>query len=419
MGNVGRRGVLGATSRSWRRRLALMSWAALVTGACSGSTITGPSRGNGGDAVGDPPDGNDPGPVVSGGGSRNQAHGGVATGGVATGGGIAAVAGRPGVGGRPGFGGAGGSPPGIVGSRLGRACVKDLDCQTANETGLTCISETSTVLGDGAPPRGLCSRPCTVDDECEAHSAGALCYQLGLTGSFCVEGCQFGSPDIGEAKCHARAELACAPALMANTGEFCTTSDDCQAGDLCVEGSCNVVFPACLPSCRGDLDCAAGMYCDQSFLGGLCKTKQPVGKRLGEPCTVPAANQPDEPDGCLGFCQADSDIGTQGHCATTCGLARQCAWDAASQRFDGICFYASPLTTDIGDVGDLGFCTPSCNCSEQCSDPALGCQLLALGALNASAFKGPGLCFAPDATTTPLEECASGGSGAGGAGGAP
>jgi hypothetical protein len=119
----------------------------------------------------------------------------------------------------------------------------------------------------------------------------------------------------------------------------------------------------------------------------------------------------------LGFCQPDSNVGAQGHCAATCGLGRECAWDAASQRFDGICFYASVLTAETGAVGDFGFCTPSCNCSEQCNDPALRCELLAQGALD-EGFKGPGLCFAPDAASTPYEECATGGAGAGGAGSA-
>ena len=420
MGTVGRR-TLGSKSRSWLGVVSLVSWAALLTGACSGSKTTDPGPAHGGDPAGGQPDGNDPGPVVSGGVS-GEAHGGKNPGGAAAGGIVSAgatnVAGSSGgLGGRAsgGSGGADGNPPGIVGSRLGRACVKDSECQTANETGLTCITETSTVLGNGAPPHGLCSRPCATDDECAAHSAGSICYAMRSSSSYCVEGCEIGSPELGEAKCHSRPELVCAPALLASTGDICTDNYDCQPDELCQDdGTCHVVFSACLPSCRGDVDCAVGMYCDQSFLSGLCRSSKPTGKRLGEPCTVPAANQPEEPDGCLGFCQADSDVGTQGHCAATCGLGRECAWDAASQRFDGLCLYASALTVDTGAEGDFGFCTPSCNCSEQCNDPALSCQLLASGALDAS-FKGQGLCFATDATSTPVEDCASGGAGGGGA----
>jgi hypothetical protein len=395
----------------------LLTWVAIAAGACSGSkSISSPS-----DAAGETAGGQH-----NGDGSAGDAAGGEQTsglpGGSAAGGtkqlggsGAGGSAGFPGASGRGGDA-SGGGPSGIVGSRLGRACVTDTDCRAPAEMDLTCITETSTVLAIGAPPHGLCSRRCVTDDECAAHSAGALCYPFGNSGSYCVEGCQFGSPEIGEIKCHSRPDLACNPAIMGSTGDSCQTTEDCQAGDLCIDGTCNVIFPACLPACRGDIDCAAGMYCDQSFLAGLCTTKKPTGKRLGEPCTVPAANQPAEPDGCLGFCQADSAVGAQGHCAATCGLARQCAWDADSQRYDGVCFYASVLTAEVGDVGDFGFCTPSCNCSEQCNDPTLSCQLLAQGELDVSASKGAGLCFSTDPASTPFEECASGGSGAGGFG---
>jgi hypothetical protein len=159
-----------------------------------------------------------------------------------------------------------------------------------------------------------------------------------------------------------------------------------------------------LPSCRGDLDCAQGLYCDQSFLSGTCVPEKPTGKRLGEPCTVPGPNEAAEPDECLGFCQADGD-GPQGHCSATCGLLAQCAWDAASQKFDGACFYASVLTSDVGDVGDLGFCTPACNCSEECNDASLECVVLEQGPLNGD-FRGPGLCFSPSPDSDPIDECA-------------
>ena len=90
----------------------------------------------------------------------------------------------------------------------------------------------------------------------------------------------------------------------------------------------------------------------------------------------------------------------------------------ATEKFDGVCFYASVLTSDTGDVGDFGFCTPSCNCTDDCNDSTLACQLLSQGALS-SDFRGAGLCFAPDATTKEYNQCTdtgAGGSGAGGAG---
>src|SRR5207244_9089038 len=140
------------------------------------------------------------------------------------------------------------------------------------------------------------------------------------------------------------------------------------------------------------------------------------------PCTVPAASGPAEPDECLGFCQADTAGGVKGHCATTCGIGNECAWNAASQKYDGVCFYASVLTADSGDLGDFGFCTPSCNCSADCNSTALACSLLQQGSLPTDSFRGAGLCFSPDATTQAYNHCAdsgAGGAGGAGAGGAP
>ena len=310
----------------------------------------------------------------------------------------------------------------VSGGKLGRACINDVDCRAPADTALKCITATSTELGPGAPPKGLCTAACATDDDCSAHGPGAICYPFSDQASYCIEACQFGQPALGEAKCHNRAEFACNPALLGATNSPCDQSTDCQDGELCLNGACNVVFPGCLPACRGDIDCANGMYCDQSFLSGVCITTKPTGKRLGEPCTVPAANLPAEPDGCLGFCQADDASNSgKGHCAATCGLGTQCAWDPASQRFDGACFTASVLTDINADTGDFGYCTSSCNCSEECHDPVLSCQLLAQGALSAD-FKGEGLCFAPALGSIPHEACGSAGaggaSGTAGAGGA-
>jgi hypothetical protein len=348
------------------------------------------------------------------------------------GGGKGSIIGGSGGSGTVGRGGTGGTDSAAGGdaptsaTKLGRACVSDKDCVDTAAPGLTCVTAKDTVLGDGAPPKGLCTTTCTVpqgpgdEDTCASLGPDALCFPFGSGSAdgYCVEGCSFGAPDIGEAKCHNRTEFACNPALLGPTDATCTTTDDCPSGDLCIDGSCNIVFPACLPACRGDLDCEAGMYCDQSFLSGVCVSQKPTGKALGEPCTLPAAGEPSEPDGCLGFCQADSATGNEGHCAATCGLARQCSWNAQTEKFDGVCFYASVLTSDTGDVGDFGFCTPSCNCTDDCNDSTLACQLLSQGALS-SDFRGAGLCFAPDATTKEYNQCTdtgAGGSGAGGAG---
>jgi hypothetical protein len=133
---------------------------------------------------------------------------------------------------------------------------------------------------------------------------------------------------------------------------------------------------------------------------------------------VPPAGAPAEPDECLGFCQADDAFGNQGHCSSTCGLLNPCGWDALTHNYDGVCLYASVLTAEDGYIGDFGFCTPTCNCSQECQDPSLSCSLLEQGPLP-SEFRAPALCFAPDASTEPYDECsAGGGSGDAGAGGA-
>jgi hypothetical protein len=311
----------------------------------------------------------------------------------------------------------GGAPAVGPGTRLGRACVADADCQDGSTPDLQCISATQTVLGDGAPPHGLCTSPCVADVDCDALSVGSLCFPFNETGtSYCVEGCSFGEPPIGEAKCHGRSDFACNPALLGSTSQSCTTTASCGSGEVCVDDVCNVVFPACLPSCRGDIDCADGMYCDQSFLSGVCLAQKPAGKGLAEPCTVK-----DEPDECLGFCQADAAGSQQGHCSTVCGIGTECAWNATSGRFDGVCLYASVLTAETGSFGDFGFCTPSCNCSDECGDASLECQEVAgIGRLPSADFRGPGLCFSPDPGSAPVEECAMGGAGSGGgAGGEP
>jgi len=343
---------------------------------------------------------------------------------------IGGTGGTGGMTGRSGSSSSDGGDAPTAATKLGRACVADKDCVDPDAPGLTCVTAKDTVLGDGAPPKGLCTmacnRPQTPDDvdPCAALGPDALCFPFvsGATEGYCIEGCAFGTPDIGEAKCHSRPEFACNPALLGPTDTACDATDDCPAGDLCVDGACNIVLPGCLPSCRGDLDCEAGMFCDQGFLNGTCVATKPPGKALGEPCTVPGPNDPDEPDGCIGFCQADAANSTAGHCAATCGLARECAWNATSKKFDGICFYGTVLTNDNGDVGDFGFCTPSCNCTDECNDPTLACSLLQQGALNTD-FKGPGLCFSPDPATPEYNQCTgaggAGGESGGGASGAP
>jgi hypothetical protein len=332
-------------------------------------------------------------------------------------GGSAGSAGSAGNPGRAGGGTGGGGATSAT--KLGQACVNDSQCVDPAAPGLTCITATDTKLGNGAPPKGLCTAACTPNtDDCSQYGAGSLCYPFGndTDSGYCVEGCSFGAPDLGEAKkCHSRPEFACDPALFAETNAACTDSTDCDDDELCFDGVCNVAFTACLPNCRGDIDCQKGMYCDQSFLNGVCVPDEPAGKALGEPCTLPGPNEPSEPDECLGFCQADDETGVKGHCATTCGLGNECAWNADSQKFDGACLYLSVLSRN-GTTGDFGFCALTCNCTDECNDPALECSLLDNAPLR-DEFRGPGVCFSVDPMTTPYNQCTDTSAGGGGAGG--
>jgi hypothetical protein len=315
-------------------------------------------------------------------------------------------------GGSAGLAGSGGEPallPGTGVGSIGRACSRPSDCAV----GLACVTQNDLLLDGAAPPHGFCSRPCTSNAECHEHSPGALCFSFGSdeSASYCVEGCSFGSPENGKAKCHGRGDFACDPALLEPTTASCGSTDQCEPGEICVDGVCNVVFPGCLPSCRGDLDCASGLYCDQAFLSGTCTPQKPTGKRLGEPCTMPSAQEPDEPDECLGFCQADSAGGGSAHCAASCVLGSECAWDAGSGKFDGACLYRTLLTSNNAvDAGDFGFCTPTCSCSDGCSKAGVVCSVLDGSGPLSDAFSGPGLCFSEDASTNYL--CGAGGAGA-------
>jgi len=77
-----------------------------------------------------------------------------------------------------GTGGTGGSAA-TSATKLGRACVTDKECEDPTASGLKCITSKDAVLGDGAPPKGLCTFPCGSDAECTAFGAGALCYPFG------------------------------------------------------------------------------------------------------------------------------------------------------------------------------------------------------------------------------------------------
>lgn len=335
-------------------------------------------------------------------------------------GGTGGSSGNPGRSGSSGTGGTGGSSGLPAASRLGQPCTTDTQCDDASAPGLVCIKETGN-LGNGAPPHGLCTAPCKVDaDDCEQnYGVGALCFPFDLESNdgYCVEGCALGDSATAT-KCHDRLDFACSPVALGDTQAPCDSSNDCQAGEGCFDGTCNVAFTACMPACRGDIDCADGKYCDLSFLTGTCVDEKPAGKGIGQPCSILDG----EPDDCIGFCQADTAGGTTGHCNSTCAVGAACSYDSASQRFEGLCLLPSVFNPDDAPhVGDWGFCDPVCNCAADCNDPQLGCYLPTAFELpldSDTGFKAPGLCFGIDETAEQYDQCGSAGAGGAGAGGA-
>lgn len=394
--------------RSWRNRLALaqIAWlGAAVNAGCGSDEIPdgvggqAPGSGSGSGAAAGAPD------AVGGMGGQeaeSAADGGAAdvTGGRKATGGSASLPSFGGTRAAPAAGGDGSEPElphGVV--PLGGPCTATVNCVP----GLACLAAGSTELGARSVPHGMCTLACDRVEDCLAFDSGALCLQLDESSNqgYCVQGCEFGEP-LGAPKCRGRLDFACLPALLAPLGAACNTAADCAPGDLCTESGCTLVIPACLPQCRGDIDCP-GQYCDQSFLSGTCTTVKPTGKRLGEPCTVPGPDEPREPDECRGFCQSD-DGGPSGHCAATCGLSSPCAWSSDTETFDGACLYLTAVTSETAGVGDFGFCTPTCSCSEECGQDGAVCALLPDGELN-QAFTGPGLCFGAEAELTPIDQC--------------
>jgi hypothetical protein len=397
-----------AKQRPWFSRVLVLGWLALAGfAACSGNGGSG--RGTAGEAgAAGPPSEAGTGPNGTGaaaGASDEPGSAGTETG---LGGNDSGASGGMSDAGSGDSAGNGGGPQHIPpgSGKLGSPCIETVDCKL----GLTCFTDTTLALNGGSAPHGLCSIACSTANNapCEQQSAGSLCVPFDSSTpdqGICVEGCVFGPATVGAQKCHGRSDFACMPALLSDTGAPCLGAGDCFAGELC-NGTCLLVFPGCMPSCRGDLDCPAGLFCDQSFLSGVCVAQAPTGKRLGEPCNVPSVLDPAEPDQCLGFCQEDSPGSPLGHCSATCGLLNECAWDPASERFDGGCFYASVLTEDSGAVGDFGFCTPSCNCDAECNDASLVCMAATgIGLLAEDRFKGPGLCFSPVPNELAVDQC--------------
>jgi len=253
------------------------------------------------------------------GSSSDEGTGGPAAGaGGTAGGGILSGAGNAGKTsvGRAGSGSAGnGSNPG--GSTLGAMCKVDADC----DTGMVCLTPSSTELGGGGPANGMCTLTCAATTDCSAVESGADCFNFGSTASpvlYCLPACTLGGTDATTAatKCQGRGDFSCVDLSDANaTG----------------------AEPFCIPLCRSDLECGTGLYCDKG--SGYCSKTKPTGDPVGTACTpsVTSATGVTTPGSgnCEGFClrlTADNETPVKGACAEFCAGLLDCMYTGDKPR---------------------------------------------------------------------------------------
>ena len=321
-------------------------------------------------------------------------------------GGIVTSGGASGLGGG-GAGGAQGGSKATGGSasneRLGQACATDSVCQ---QTGLTCNNDPSIA-------NGLCSATCVTDSDCNAIARGSLCVD-----SVCLEPCTIGSGGF-DAKCHGRSDVACAALKELDTQNICTDDTDCAGTTTCLDGTCRELFFGCAPTCRNDLDCTDGTFCDIGT--GTCVEEKPTGKPVGSLCETD--------DECNGFCIGN---GATAFCSGLCqATAESCGWNGVGPA-DAACLWVPIYNLRPGE-GDLGYCGQLCDCSSDCRDPSDKCIALAEDSdgnedVNGQAlvdlWKRQGYCGSvssdPSAKQKVLNNCtgAGGGGNDGGAGGA-
>lgn len=373
-----------SSSRGWFLLLGALFATSALYGCSSDSDDDDDDGGEGGESgegavLRGGSDGTATGGSVSAGGSGNAATGGTSSSGSGGSGATPSTGGtgRGGTGGsgNDGTGGStGGTGGGVSGSggsagaaittdNIGAGCSADADCGS----GLVCITSTSTILGDGGPAGGLCSRVCTGDLEC-GNNAYCIPLQEGDTSGYCIEACQLGSS--GAPKCHQRANVACSLLGLIPTATTCTTSDDCGTAQLCdtEEGVCGDIVPGCLPTCAGDFDCEDGQHC--SFSTGLCTAGSASGLGIGELCDPAAATDP-----CSGFCSASNAEGTEGVCSALCSLNPDligCGFDGEGEAEAG-CLFVTRLTEDAG-IGDVGLCGALCDCNDDCNAESDRCM---------------------------------------------
>jgi len=257
---------------------------------------------------------------------------------------------------------------------------------------MVCLTAGSNALGGGGPAGGLCTLSCNSTTDCDAVQQGADCFNFGTAVApklYCLAACEQGGDATTAAnKCQGRADFACV--------------------DLSTTGAPE---PFCLPLCRADVECGAGLFCNKAT--GLCSATPGGGDPLGSPCT-PNVGAAAGSDNCAGFClrtSADGVLPAKGVCSEYCAGLLDCAYHGTQPG--GLCY--GPISDTFGLL-DLGYCLPACSCTTDCPLPGDLCRAWSPAQQSfADELGAPGLCV-PDVTgSIELSACGE----AGAAGSAP
>jgi hypothetical protein len=249
----------------------------------------------------------------------------------------------------PDDGSAGTGGKASVGSaKVGRACVRDIDCAAQ---GLTCLTPASSEIFGGGPAGGLCAADCSADPTiCQKLDTNSICVSFSDASdgpAYCLEACTVGASGATTTKCHGRVDMAC---------------DD--------QGSPTVGDGFCRPTCRSDADCGdrkcglgTGLCVDASEITGTLP--------IGSPCDPNATKDP-----CSGVCvpltQATNGPGMCGGLCTL-GAPGGCGADTSSSEPPAaVCLFG--LTDATPDSGDLGLCGQLCNCDSECKASGRVCR---------------------------------------------
>lgn len=231
------------------------------------------------------------------------------------------------------------APRSVADPPIGGGCDTDLDCE---DSGLTCMTADSQILGGYGPPGGLCTTPCLEDADCHPWDSEAACWN-GYC--FCTY-CPFRMYEI-----------------------------------------CPIELEFCVPLCIGDSDCGEGLTCDP--WAGLCVSED-VPRLVGGKCQSDA-DCGDAPYFCLN--KNDGSLGAaglaSGTCTAPCSSGEDCTvrdWTSVCDAESGSCaetctandsFEPGPNQNKCHGRDDLACenfrCVPQCADDHQC-DPGLHCN---------------------------------------------